>query len=435
MRAILITSLFVSTALLTNAAVAQDDPVPTPEDAKVEGTVEAEVLADAEEKKRKDGWAPGIQLGASFNLVDNRSVVGQIDGTTITLGGGIDAALDFNSGIHEWRNSLVAAAGVTRTPSIDEFVKTNDGLRFESIYLMHIYEIFGPFARFALNSQMFAANDIQATPVNYEVSNLDGTTDNFTGRRLALTDPFRPTTLRESLGVFLQPVRMTQITLETRVGLGALQTFASGFAVNDDGDTADVVEVEELDDSFMVGGEGVLNMWGFFDDAKRLAYTAGIGVLVPFVTSELAEDDDRNLAELTALEANVGLNAKLFDWASLGYLLTVNRQPLLVDAFQVSNSLLITIGAAFGSKAPEPEKPVCDCEKAQPVVLEPKSSTEATETKPGEPAPAGTAAEPAPAEAAPAEPAPAEPGPEPAPAEPAPAEPAPAEPAPEPDPG
>jgi hypothetical protein len=413
-----------STALWAMSASAQE-PAPPVADSAGEASTEAktDAAAEVEESKRPQGWTPGLALGASFNLVDTKSVVGQPDGTSITVGGGIDASLEFNAGMSEWRNNLGAAAGTTRTPAIDEFVKTNDGLMFESIYLLHLVEIFGPFARFGMNTQMFSATDIQAAPTDYEVKNLDGTVDNFTGRRLALTDPFKPLTLRESLGVFLQPVRMPQISLETRVGVGALETFASGLAVTDDPDTA-LVEVVELDDSFMVGAEGVLNMWGFFDAAKRLSYTAGIGVLVPFVTSDLAADDDRGLGDLVVLEANVGLNAKLFDWASVGYRFNVTRQPLLVDEFQISNSVLLTLGAAFGSKAPEPEETVCDCE-AEAVVLPPKSSTEAD-------ADATPAPDAAPA-TAPVEPAPTPP--EPAPAEPAPAEPAPAEPAPEPVPG
>jgi len=317
-----------------------------------------------EAKKRPEGWTPGLALGASFNLIDSRSVVGQQDGTTINLGGALDAAVDFNTGMHEWRNALLAAAGTTHTPSTNEFIKTNDWLSFETIYLLHAIEIFGPYARFAFNTQMFPGMDIRPAAVDYTVANLDGTTTDYTGRRLSLTTPFHPFLLKESVGAFVQPVRETQVQLEARAGLGAQETLASGnLAVNDDS-TTPAIEVKELDDSYQIGVEVLANIWGFFDTTKRVSYTAGAGVLVPFATSALPTGDTRNMGDLTNFEGTVGLNAKLFDWASIGYRLQVIRQPMQVDKWQVSNNLLLTVGLALGSKAPAPEPPPpCDCSK------------------------------------------------------------------------
>jgi hypothetical protein len=374
----------------TVASRTEAQPAPTPppkvaEDAggpAQKGKTEAVTKPD-EAKKRPDGWSPGLALGGTFNLIDTRSVVGQQDGTAFMLGGALDAVLAFNGGIHEWRNALLASAGVARTPAIDEFIKTNDGLSFESIYLIHATEMFGPYARFAFNTQMFGGNDIRPGPVDYTVSNLDGTTTSYTGRRLGLTDPFAPFFLKESLGVFFQPLRETQIEMEGRVGFGAQEILAAGnLGVVDDSGTPQI-EVKELDDSYQVGAEAVLNVWGFFDTTKRVSYTAGVGVLVPFVTSDLPAGDNRGLGELTNFEGTVGLNAKLFDWASLGYRFQILRQPMLVDKWQVSNRMLITLGGAWGSKAPEPEEPPppCDCDK-QPVPEAPAAPATAPATAP-----------------------------------------------------
>jgi hypothetical protein len=407
--------------LVSSSAFAQDAQAPPTVQDDAGGPVQenkTEAADDLEESSRVDGWSPGLALGVGFNLVDTRSVVGQQDGTTLTLSGGLDTALEFNAGIHEWRNSLIASAGVARTPSVDEFIKTNDGLAFESIYLLHAMEMFGPFARFGLNTQMFSATDVRPAAVDYSLARLDGTTQELTGRRLALTDPFQPLTLKESLGVFVQPLREDYMELEARAGLGAQETFAKGgFGVTDD-DATETIEVTELDDTFVVGSEAVVNAWGFFDPGKRISYTVGLGVLFPFVTSELAADDDRSLIELTTIETRAGLNVKLFDWASVTYKLAAVKQPLLIDDWQISNSLLLTIGAAFGSKAPVPEEPPppCECEDALP----PLDATDAdgvavpsadVETELDAPAPAPEPEAPAPAPPAP-EPAP--PAPEPA---------------------
>lgn len=409
MKTLALTALALGAVTLFPAAALAQDPPPMPTgDAggpTAEGETEAVDVPDAA-PTRPEGWTPGLAFGGTFNLVDTRSVVGQQDGTTVTLGGSFDGALDFNTGPHEWRNVLKANAGMTQSPALDEFVKTNDGLYVESIYLFHISEMWGPFARAAMNTQMFEGFDIRPSPTNYAIANLDGSTTNLTGTRLQLTDGFQPLTLKQSLGLFVQPLNDDRIKLEGRAGVGAQETFAEGqFAVTDDAATADVVEVKELDSFYQIGGELVANAWGFLDEEKRIAYTVGVGVLIPFAYSELQAGDDRGALDLTNVEVNAGLNVKLFDWASLGYKLAVLRQPLLVEELQVSNSLLLTIGAAFGSKAPAPPAPPpppeCDCEE-----------------KPAEPAPAPpAAAEPAPAPAPAPAPPPA-PAPAPAPANP-----------------
>ncbi len=362
----------------------------------------SEGVQKPDDQKRPEGWSPGIAFGGTFNLIDSRSVVGTQDGTTLTLGLALDASLEFNHGKHEWRNALKAGAGATRTPSLDEFVKTADGLSFESIYLFHALEIFGPYARASLTTPMFQTLDIRPAAVTYDVANIDGTTSQFIGRRFALTDPFDPLVLRQGIGAFVQPVNTDQIKFEAKAGVGAQESVASGYALTDDSATPNI-EVTELDNSFAVGAEVVANAWGFFDTTKRVSYSVGAGVLFPFVTSSLPEGDDRSLIELASFEGNVGLNVKLFDWATLGYKLNVTRDPLVVDEWQVSNNLLVTIGAAFGTKAPAPP-PKCDCTKECAAQTPPPATAPATETKPAETKPAETK----PAETKPAETKPAE---------------------------
>ncbi|MBL8740399.1 MAG: hypothetical protein JNK04_04875, partial [Myxococcales bacterium] len=316
----------------------------------------------------------------------------------------LDSELLFNKEIHEWRNSLKAGAGASLTPALGEFVKTSDGLHFESIYLLHVVEMFGPFVRFAYDTQMFPGLDIRAAPVSYAVAGLDGTTTNYTGRRLYLTDPFAPSTFKESIGVFVQPLQEEWMKLEARAGLGAQEGLVKGnLAIQDDAATADVVEVKELDDFYQIGGEAVVNAWGFFDSDKRVSYTVGAGVLVPFAASDLPPGDDRSVVELTSFEGLAGLNVKIFDWASLTYKFSAVRQPQMVDDWQITNSLLLTIGAAFGTKAPVPPPPPCDC-----AAVTPPPPPAADKEKPAEPPakPAEVTPPPPPPADAPAVPAP-----------------------------
>ncbi len=402
--------------LCVSTALAQDAPPPPPpapppltDDA---GAGAAGMTDAATEIKpatvRPDGWTPGVSLGATLNLNDSHSVIGVQDGTSFTAGYVFDGIIEFNKGKHEWRNTLLASAGTTRAPALPEFVKTNDVLAFESIYLFHVIEVFGPFARFGLNTTVFPSLDIRSAPTSYAIAELDGTTTNFTGRRLDLTDPFQPLILKQSIGAFWQPLHEPWMELEARGGIGAQEGIAAdNLALADDSLTTDVVEVKALDDFYMVGAEAVVNANGFLDKAKRVSYVLGVGVLLPFVTSDLQAGDDRSLPELTSVEGLAGLNVKLFDWASFNYRFTVVRQPLLVDEWQINNTGLLTFAAAFGSKAPAPE-PVCDC----PPVAPP-----APDAPPGPPVAAPPPPPPGPAEGAPpTPPSPVAPAPTPAPA-------------------
>jgi hypothetical protein len=46
-------------------------------------------------------------------------------------------------------------------------------------------------------------------------------------------------------------------------------------------------------------------------------------------------------------EFTIGVNVKLADWAGLDYAFKAVRYPLIVDDWQISNSLLLSITAAI----------------------------------------------------------------------------------------
>lgn len=320
---------------------------------------------DDEDDEDPMGWKPGLAVSGNFNLFDARNVVGTQEGTTITVGFALDAEVEFENELHEWRNSLTAGAGVTRTPSVPQFVKTDDELDVESVYLLHLHPIVGPYTRVATNTTMFPGEDVEPTVVTYAIRNRDGSTTIVRDSSLHLTDPFLPLTFREAIGVFVQPIDNERVALEFKSGVAAEQTIASGRAIVDVDETPEI-EAIALHDTYVVGAEVLGDVWGFFDSTKLVSYSVSVGALFPFKTSELPPGDDRNLIQLTHFDADVALTVKLFDWASLGYKLSVLREPLLVDQWQISNTLLLNVTGAVGSKAPKP-KPPCDCTKDCPV--------------------------------------------------------------------
>ncbi|WP_437924234.1 hypothetical protein WMF37_35125 [Sorangium sp. So ce291] len=363
------------------------------------------VEAPATDPGRVEGWSPGLLLGGTFNLANNRSVVGQADGTGVSAGFILEGSLDFNKAAHELRMTLGAGAGVTRTPALEAWVKTRDALAFEAIYLYHVVPWFGPFGRFALDTQMFPGSDPRSAPTTYAITRADGTTEAITGTRLHLSDPFQPVTLKQSLGVFVQPVNRESVLVEARAGAGAQEVIASDVLALGDDDGTPEVEVSELSSYSQLGAEAVIEASGALRE-KQITYRAGMAVLLPIVYSDLDAGDERGALDLMNVDIVGGLSFKLVEWASLDYQLHVVRQPQLIDAWQVQNNILLTLSYAVGSKVPG--LPPCVPCKPVPTKAEPAPAPVPTPAPELAPTPAPTPApEPAPAPAPDAAPAPA----------------------------
>ncbi len=338
-----VASAFLLATLLSSAVASAEDTPAT----------EQEFVPKVEETDRPEGLATRLSVGANVSLSNNDSVVGQTDGSTFSLGLSFDSAADYNHEKHEWRTTLSLGEGLTRTPILPEFVKSRDALAVESIYLYHLIPSFGPFARLSLATSLFRGTDVRPAPVTYLITRVDGRVDPLLADHLTLTGPFRPLTLKESVGPFYRPFSSERFNLELRAGLGGRQTVADDqLAVGDDAETPEI-EVATLADFQQVGAEGVLAIWGAVSD-KKVTYRVGVETMVPLAYSTLAADDTRTSLDLTNVEVGAQLSFKLVEWASLDYELKAIREPQLLDAFQVQNNLLLTLGLTAKKDAGEP---------------------------------------------------------------------------------
>ncbi len=283
-----------------------------------------------------------------MSLSDNRNVVGQADGSTVIFGYKFDGGLDWRGSGHEVRNTLEVAASVTQNPLVDQLTKASDGLELESIYLYHVLDWVGPFARFNLATTTMAGIDRRPEPVVYAVSHPDDSVSRHRTTRLLLTDPFKPLKLKESAGAFFQPFSEDAYNLEFRVGAGGREIFADGQrAIADDEGTEDI-EVSELQDVLQFGAEAAASFWGNLY-TKKVTYKAGAEVMVPFANNQ----DDRNALDLTNVELRAGLSFRLIEWAALDYQFKALREAQLIDEFQLQNNLLLTFGLSTGSASAE----------------------------------------------------------------------------------
>lgn len=303
----------------------------------------------AAEAKPADGWTLKVELGLNGALTNTSGVVGTDDGNTVQFGVALKGRADLRAGQHEWRNELALAHAQTQTPALPVFVKGTDQLDVSSMYLYHIPAVpwLGPFARARLQTSIFAGRLVVADPavqvtVDGAPTPLDTKTED--EKRygvLELTDPFQPLLLRESAGVFAQPLDDKALRLTVSLGGGAQQVFADGGrAVTDDAATP-VIEVGSLNDSQQIGVEVDIAANGAVTDT--LGYSLGVNVLYPFYSDPEATVGGEPLdgVELTNVEITGKLSVKLATWASLDYVLSAKYLPLIIDEWQVQNGLLL----------------------------------------------------------------------------------------------
>jgi hypothetical protein len=312
---------------------------------------EAKTMAGVELDDERPRVDVGAAIGATASVNDNRNVIGQTDGSTITFGYKVDFGLAWLNGKHEWRDAVFIAQSLTKTPAIAPVLKSQDALRFETIYLFHALPWVGPFVRLAGDGPVLAGFDDRAAPTAYVVRHVDGTNEALTATHLRLTDMFRPYNLSESAGPFFRPVRSEPVNVELRVGGAARQTFAAHqLAIADDKATPEV-EVDELQSFYQAGAEAALAIWGKPAE-DRVIYKTGVEVMMPFYRSDTLTAQDKSVLALTNVIAYATASFKLVSWATVDYDLRVVRQPQLIDKVQVQNHLFLTFGVNVGTAPP-----------------------------------------------------------------------------------
>ncbi len=374
----LLAQLTLMTAVLLAAlpAAAQDDPGYIPDE-----------IQEAEDDGT--GWSPMLKASATLSMNHSHNVVGATNGLTFTGGFLLSGGLGYLSKNkqHEWRNSLNWGLSYTRTPTVPKFVKSIDALDFETMYLWHTPKApwFGPFVGLELKSAVLPGYYVTPGDVTLSYTDTDG---NVTTEALPaldsvdLTNAFAPLTLRESVGAFAVPVEKPEVRLEIRAGIGAMEAFVQkGYLIDDDEDTADVLELTQMQNSAQLGAEASLAVGGTIKEF--MTYGARAAMLQPFVHNA---ETDLEGAELMNLDFEVLLGFKLTEWASLDYQFKAFRTPLVYDGWQVTNGLLLTFTANVVKPKPAADaaaavEPAGEPEPAPAPEPAPEAETE-TETEP-----------------------------------------------------
>ena len=300
-------------------------------------------------------WKIGPSFSLSFN--DNRNVVGQPDGWALNFDIGVPMSIGYRTGAHELRAALDAQIAYSRTPSIEDFIKSKDVFAFDADYLVHALEWLGPYVRFALDTTMLHGYDERSSETTWSVARPDGTTDVFLGRRMLLTDPFQPLTLTEMAGAFAQPYKSEGFTFEGRTGFGGLHTLATDQLALADDDATPEVEVKTLHSFDQAAVEIGVALFGAFVENKITWRLAG-DVAIPVVNRP--ETTEHNIAYYTNVDLSATLSFKLLSWLSLDYTFKAIRRPQLIDEFQIQNNLLLTLSYTLSGDTTASAEPAAE---------------------------------------------------------------------------
>lgn len=298
-------------------------------------------------EKPKDGWHPSLKAGFNFAFAQNQGVVGIPDGITLALGLQIDAGVVFRKATHEWENKLLVVHTQTKVPSIEPFIKAADQFELSSFYSYRFPKVpwLGLFAGLKLQTSLLPGSLVKDTDTSIAIAELDDTVTNafLTAQKpYRMTGSFAPLFFKQFAGALAKPLMRPWMTIDFKLGIGAVEVWTSdGLVVKDDKDTADVLELARLQDYVQAGVEAQLGLTGVLAN-KILTYGVFAQVMYPFAHNA---DTDLKGAELINAEFKVTLSVKLFSWASLNYSLAVLRAPLIIDKWQVTNNLMLSITA------------------------------------------------------------------------------------------
>ena len=311
------------------------------------------------EKTDVEGWAPFLGITATLSLANNSSVIGQVDGFSTLFGFGLTGGADYVRARHLLRTSLTINEGFARTPVVDEFIKTNDVVKLESLYNYFLTPNLGLYGRLGIATDLFSATDIRATPTSWVEAVPGGmpiplTTNGF---RRRLAGPFSPFTISEQVGGFAEPVRETWLNLSVRAGIGGRHTLAEDVLVNADDKATPEVELTELHDVHQLGLEVFGGGTGKLRDGKA-AYKAGLSMLLPLVNNDA---DNRSASFLTRVGFEGSLTFNVYSWMGLVYNLNITRDPQLFSKGQertaIQNTLLLTFQLTLVKKSEKPKEP------------------------------------------------------------------------------
>ena len=313
--------------------------------AKPDGMTEAKKAeVGADKHPTKEGWSDLESATGGSNVIDQRNVNGQQDGTSTIYNLDLAGDLNYRAGQQSVSNTVTLNEAFSRTPALPRLIKSTDQLRFVSMYRYSLAEanLFGAYGRFKATTAAFESYDERSTLTSYVRNSRDGSSWTETDKlRTKLAAGFAPQEYKEAAGVFVSPVDGEALHAELRAGPAAMQTIAKdAYYVNSSKSKDGVVVLEQVADVHAVGAEAAIEVKGVLLD-KKLDYTASAEALYPLMHSP-KRDGEPELSKLVSYETIAAVRYKFNDWLGLSVQARSRRNPLIRPEAEVVKSALLT---------------------------------------------------------------------------------------------
>jgi hypothetical protein len=300
----------------------------------------AELAADA---TSTHGWKSRLSLGLNGAWAQSSDVPGAPDGSTVQLGTLIDASLERVRRRWSWLNGVKLQYGLTRTPLLERFIKSQDMLDAASTFFLRAaHRKTGFYGRTRATTAVTDGYLIRPTAATLARRRFDGAVvlePLAAQEQLPLTKAWEPLLFAEGVGLFLHPTETEGVTVRLRAGVGAQQSFAQGGYILADDPKTEEIELRELRSASQLGAEAELAAEGRYDD--HLSWRAKVSWFLPVWTNRT---DLRSGIGALQTDLTLGASYKLAKALSIDWQSTFRKVPVVVDVWQVTHALLLTAG-------------------------------------------------------------------------------------------
>ena len=164
-----------------------------------------------------------------------------------------------------------------------------------------------------------------------------------TSQGLQLTQSFLPLTLEEQVGLFVQPLRAPELSLEFRLGAAGRQNFASGQKAIT-GSANGITQVLALTNVYELGPVAGIVFRGVLLE-KKLSYKLTFDTLYTLLQDPVIQP--AGSWDRLSFDCTGTLSFTLLSWLSLNWNAQALRNPAIINEIQLLSNLMLAVNYAL----------------------------------------------------------------------------------------
>lgn len=287
------------------------------------GGGEIEVIED---EPLERWWWAGVLIGGSIRFNHTKDVVGKAPGQLLDVSAFLESYFSLAKYSHYLYTRLNAEIGGTiRFEENRPFITTVDELYFELLYSYRLVDWFGPFVRFAFESNMAPSYQEKNTPYTIEKLNKNGDVVASIPDQLdiKLSPPFSPITINTGVGGRFDVTLGSWMKFSSRIGIAYRKVIARDLyvALSTDNETS-TIRLLPVSDNAQFGAEAAITL--DLTPLRWFTLKTDLSLIEPF-------DDYKN----PVVDLDIDAAIRLSSIASLSYTLRLNYDVSLINAVQI----------------------------------------------------------------------------------------------------